>query len=212
MPPPRANQDQQNSSPGYARLEKRLALLAWLHNQLGYKDTPGLLTDLKRADEGFDEEGRSHICARLASQSGKLQGVTTDDLQRYDDNIREHLAKMNYDRTVEPITLRYFQYLAALYTEIYLDRYCGNPEALLRSINEFVTRHNDNCARDECYQDFVYADLNKLAFWMATGSGKTLLMHPELPAVSALQLALRPWSAGQHSIDNSQRRAEPAAY
>ena len=178
MPPRRrANRNQQNSSPGYARLEKRLALLAWLHNQLGYKDTPGLLTDLKRADEGFDEEGRSHIYARIASQSRKLQGVTTDDLERYDDNIREHLAKMNDDRTAERITLRYFQYLAALYTEIYLDRYCGDSQVLLRSLNEFVTQHNANCTPDERYQDFLDADLNKLAFWMATGSGKTLLMH-----------------------------------
>ena len=53
MPPPLANQDQQNSSPGYARLEKRLALLAWLHNQLGYKDTPGLLTDLRACLQSF---------------------------------------------------------------------------------------------------------------------------------------------------------------
>ena len=33
---------------------------------------------------------------------------------------------MNAGRS-EPITLRYFQYLAALYTEIYLDWYCNRP-------------------------------------------------------------------------------------
>ena len=151
-------------------------MLAWLHKQLGYKDTPGLLTDLKRTNEDFDEERRSHIYAHLASQSGQLQGVTTDDLQRYDGNIHEHLAKMNVGRA-EPIILRYFQYLAALYTEIYLDRYCENAEALLHSLNRFVEQHNDGCAPDERYQDFASADLDKLAFWMATGSGKTLLLH-----------------------------------
>ena len=177
MPPRRrANRPQPSSQRGYARLEQRLALLAWLHNQLGYKDTPGLLTDLKRTNEDFDDERRSHIYAHLASQSRQLQGVTTDDLQRYDGNIREHLVKMNAGRA-EPIVLRYFQYLAALYTEIYLDRYCGNSEALLRSLNRFVEQHNDGCAPDEHYQDFASADLDKLAFWMATGSGKTLLMH-----------------------------------
>ena len=38
--------------------------------------------------------------------------LTLSDLQRYDDNIREHLAAMNEGRP-EPITLRYFQYLAS---------------------------------------------------------------------------------------------------
>ena len=177
MPPRRrANQAQQNSGPGYARLEQRLALLAWLHNQLGYKDTSDLLTDLKRADEGFDEEGRSHIYARLASQQRNLQGLTTDDLQRYDDNIRWHLDAMNAGR-VDRITLRYFQYLAALYAEIYLDWYCNRRNSLLSFLNQFVSHHNANCLPDQQFKQFAGTDLDKLAFWMATGSGKTLLMH-----------------------------------
>ena len=161
---------------GYARLEQRLALLAWLHQRLGFATTADLLATVKLTDEGFDPEGRSRIHALLASRGGQLRDVTTEDLQRYDDNIREHLAAMNEGRT-EPITLRYFQYLAALYAEIYLDRYCANPEALLRSLNRFVEDHNGRCAPDEHYQRFVAADLGKMAFWMATGSGKTLLLH-----------------------------------
>ena len=179
MPPrPRANRPQPSAQRGYTRLEHRLALLAWLHRQLGYEKTTDLLVDMKPADEGFDHEGRSHIYARLASQSERLQGVTTDDLQRYDDNIRRHLVCMNTNPgRSEPITLRYFQYLAALYTEIYLDRYCGNRNGLLDSLNKFVSWHNANCSPDERYAQFVTADLDKLAFWMATGSGKTLLLH-----------------------------------
>ncbi|MCY4520128.1 MAG: DEAD/DEAH box helicase family protein [Caldilineaceae bacterium] len=161
---------------GYARLEQRLALLAWLHQQLGFTNTADLLTAVKPTDEGFDPEGHSHIYALLASRSGQLRDVTTEGLQRYDDNIREHLVAMNEART-EPITLRYFQYLAALYAEIYLDRYCSNPEALLRSLNKFVEDHNRSSARDPRYQGFAASDLGKMAFWMATGSGKTLLLH-----------------------------------
>ena len=177
MPPRRrVARNQPPAARGYARLEQRMALLAWLHRQLGYEKTADLLAAVKPTDEGFNPDGRSHIYALLASRAGQLQGVTTDDLQRYDGNIREHLVKMNAGRA-EPITLRYFQYLAALYTEIYLDRYCGNSEALLRSLNEFVVHHNANCALDERYEDFAAADLDKMAFWMATGSGKTLLLH-----------------------------------
>ena len=96
---------------GYARLEQRLALLSWLHQRLGFGKTADLLTTVKPTDEGFDPEGRSHIHALLASRGGQLRDITTEDLQRYDKNIREHLEAMNEGRT-EPITLRYFQYLA----------------------------------------------------------------------------------------------------
>ena len=172
----RSRQASQPASRGYARLERRLSLLAWLHRQLGYDNTAALLAEVKPTDEGSDPEQRSHIYALLSSRSSRMQCITTDDLQRYDDNIRVHLAAMNYRRP-EPITLRYFQYLAALYTEIYLDRYCNRPDALLRSLNEFVTQQNSNRYSHEQYQPFEATDLSKLAFWMATGSGKTLLLH-----------------------------------
>ena len=100
---------------------------------------------------------------------GRMQGITKDDLQRYDDHIRTHLAEMNARAGPEPVTLRYFQYLAALYTEIYLDRYCNRPAALLRSLNEFVQQRNANRRANEQTRPFVAADLSKLAFWMATG-------------------------------------------
>ena len=177
MPRPRrSNQPHRTATKGYARLAQKLVLLNWLHQRLGYDSTEQLLADIKQADEGFSLEGRSHIYARLSSRTERMQEVTNDDLQRYDDYIRRHLAEMNAGRS-EPITLRYFQYLAALYTEIYLDRYCNRPDVLLRSLNEFVERRNSNRLPNEQTQPFTAADLPKLAFWMATGSGKTLLLH-----------------------------------
>ena len=177
MPPRRrANRTQGTSSQGYARLERKLALLAWLHHQMGYYDTRDLLSNTKEANKGFREEGRSHISVHLETRSERMQSLTVEDLKRYDQNIRQHLAAMNYGRQ-EPIVLQYFQYLASLYTEIYLDWYSNRRESLLRSLNEFVLRHNTNCAPDQRWDDFNSRDLNKLAFWMATGSGKTLLLH-----------------------------------
>ena len=41
----------------------------------------------------------------------------------------------------------------------------------------FVAQHNANCAPDQQWDQFTSEDLSKLAFWMATGSGKTLLLH-----------------------------------
>ena len=157
---------------GHARLAKKLALLDWLH----YDDTKQLLTDIKQADEGFDSEGRSHIYARLSSRAARMNEVAIEELKRYDHNIRSHLTEMNAGRS-ERIQLRYFQYLSALYTEIYLDRFCNRPRALLGSLNEFVRQRNSNLRPNEQTQSFTTADLSKLAFWMATGSGKTLLLH-----------------------------------
>ena len=67
---------------------------------------------------------------------------------------------------------------AALYAEIFLDRYFNHHAALLRSLNEMVKQRSANRLPTEPAQDpFTESDLKKLALWMATGSGKTLIMH-----------------------------------
>ena len=172
----RANRTQGSGSQGYARLERKLALLAWLHHQMGYDGTRDLLSNTKEANKGFREDGRSYISVHLETRSEQMQSLTDEDLKRYDQNIRQHLAAMNYGRH-EPIILQYFQYLAALYTEIYLDWYANKKGNLLRSLNEFVLQNNASCAPDQRWEQFTSSDLSKLAFWMATGSGKTLLLH-----------------------------------
>ena len=177
MPPrSRSNRSAQPTPRGYARLEQNLALLAWLNQQLGYADTRALLKDIGQLNEGFREDERSDISIHLEARSGQMQGVTVEDLQRYDTNIRKHLAAMNEGRP-QPITLRYFQYLAALYTEICLEWHSNRVRDLLVSLNRFVSDHNANCAPNQRFDRFTPDDLSKLAFWMATGSGKTLLLH-----------------------------------
>ena len=87
--------------------------------------------------------------------------------------------------------MRYFQHLAALHTEIVLDRQARGPVELLRSLNDFVRRRNAKRVPGEAaLPDFDRADLAKLAFWMATGSGKTLIFH--LNYLQYLHYARRP--------------------
>jgi len=160
----------------YVRLERRLVLLAWLNDSLGYRTNRDLLVDMKEVDEGFDSSGRSYVYHRLEARGSKVK-IPLTDLARYDDNIREHLRAMNA-RRAEPITLRYFQHLAVLYAEIFLDRYFNHRGELLRSLNEFVAERNRRKSPGEPKDTvFTERDLAKLAFWMATGSGKTLIMH-----------------------------------
>lgn len=160
----------------YIRLENRLVLLAWMNSLFGYEHNRDLLKDLVDVDEGVDSTGRSHVIGRLLSRGDKCE-LKEAELSRYDANIRRHLAAMNHGR-VEKITLRYFQYLAALYTEIFLDRYFNHPRLLLTGLKRFVTDRNAKRMAEETPDPtFGPGDLRKLAFWMATGSGKTLLMH-----------------------------------
>lgn len=160
----------------YVKLEQRLVLLAWLNGHFGYEHNRGLLADMKGAGEGFDASGRSYVYYWLEARGDKVR-IPLADLARYDDNIREHLRAMNARRP-EPITLRYFQHLAVLHTEIFLDWYFHRRGEMLRSLNRFVEERNaSRTAGDPKDSEFSKSDVKKLAFWMATGSGKTLIMH-----------------------------------
>ncbi|MEW5922906.1 MAG: DEAD/DEAH box helicase family protein [Candidatus Zixiibacteriota bacterium] len=165
-----------NGSPEYVKLERRLALLAWLNGLFGFDNNRDLLADMREAGEGFDASGRSYIYHRLIARGDKVK-LTPAELARYDDNIREHLRAMNARRP-EPITLRYFQYLAVLYAEIFLDAYFNRRGGFLHALNAFVSERNAaKGPGDPSDAKFTESDLKKLAFWMATGSGKTLIMH-----------------------------------
>ena len=164
----------------HVKLEKRLILLAWLTRQFGYASNKELLTDVAQAADGFDPTtGRSYVYHRLVGWGEKLL-ISMTDLLRYDDNVRGHLGAMNRHRR-DRITLRYFQHLALLFTEAFLDWRFGRPGEFLHSLNEFVADRNAGKPPGDAPDPmFTEGDLNKLAFWMATGSGKTLLMHANL--------------------------------
>jgi len=160
----------------YVNLENRLLLLAWLNSLLGYPSNRALLEDTKTAAEGFGADGRSFLYHHLIARGSQVR-IPPDDLARYDENIRIHLAAINRNRS-EPITLRYFQYLAALYAEIVLDRLFHHKAQLLADLNAFVRERNARRLPGEPQDEpFTADDLTKLAFWMATGSGKTLILH-----------------------------------
>ena len=147
-------------------LDQHLVLLAWLNRQFGYRNNRALLADMKDV-EGF-AEGHSNACHRLIGR-GDMLNIPQEVLVQYDDNVQNHLKAMNANRS-RPIHLRYFQYLAAIYTELFLHRYFDQRGKMLHSLNAFSAQRN----RGEKFRE---SDLKKLAFWMATGSGKTLIMH-----------------------------------
>ena len=158
------------------QLDNHLTLHGWLNDHFGYKTTRDLLNDVVRFDEGFSPNGHAPICEFLMSLPNLKYGIE-DTLPTYDTNIKKHLSAINNKRT-QPIVLRYFQYLALLYTEIFLDCKFNRPGELLRQLNTFVQKRNDMRAPSDAMDtEFTDSDLEKLAFWMATGAGKTLIMH-----------------------------------
>lgn len=69
-----------------------------------------------------------------------------------------------------------------MFTEIYLDWYFNRKQELLDGLNSELNLYNaenNETAKDRAnqFKSYILDDLNKLAYWNATGSGKTLLLH-----------------------------------
>ena len=167
----------------------KLVLNQWLLSHFNVQRFDELAEHLRdEALEGLDENNIHRFHHSLTAQHFNLPQLPVELLLEYDQNIVKHTQRLNERRMTrgeEPIVWKYFQYLALLFSEIYLDRYFRDPEALLAALNAQVTTYNagkpeaDEIAPfDEAAQ--AWPQLNKLAFWMATGSGKTLLMHANI--------------------------------
>jgi hypothetical protein len=147
----------------YQKLERRLVLLAWLLGKFGFAGNKELLDFAAEAEEGFDGEGRAYVTNLLRNRGSKC-AIDPGDLERYDANIRRHLDHINRLRT-RPVVLKYFQHLALLFAEIYLDAWFRRRASLLAELNNFVRGRNiDKLAGDPPDAEFTGAELGKLAY------------------------------------------------
>lgn len=109
--------------------------------------------------------------------------ITQDELRHYDLNIVQHWQKITKNRNQKDgfiLQMKYFQYLSLLFTEIYLDWYFNKPHDLLNALNGAKADYELNIKEAKTFSPFCLADLASLAFWNATGSGKTLIMHANI--------------------------------
>lgn len=161
-----------------AKLQEALVLFKYILNLFGCKDLAALSNDLKDPTlEGFDGEECSRMFHALKRHLYADVGISEQELREYDRHIVKYTGEINEHRE-EKIVWKYYQYLALLFTEIYLDRYFSDKIRLLEDINCFLV--DDFNFRPETWHEmpqFTDDDLNKLAFWCATGSGKTLMLH-----------------------------------
>ena len=168
---------------------RKLALNRWILSLFQVDHLDQLAEHLRgEALEGLDENNVHRFHNALTAHFVDLTELPPELLLEYDQNIVRHTQRLNERRITrgeEPITWKYFQYLTLLFTEIYLDRYFEDPGALLRSLNRQMSAFNADRTKADRITPFdegaeAWPQLNKLAFWMATGSGKTLLMHANI--------------------------------
>ena len=130
--------------------------------------------------EGIDEDGQTGFFHELQQNLFEVDRISEQELRRYDLNIVEHWNAITEQRNkVEGtvLNMKYFQYLSLLFTEIYLDWYFNERQQLLDGLNDGMRVYNEQQEAEHHFQSFNADELNKLAFWNATGSGKTLLLH-----------------------------------
>lgn len=135
--------------------------------------------------EGIHEDGQSLFFHELSNYLFEVDLIDLDELRRYDLNIVKHWQQITEHRNRREDTvlnMKYFQYLSLLFTEIYLDWYFNRKQELLDGLNselKLYNAENNETAKDRAnqFKSYILDDLNKLAYWNATGSGKTLLLH-----------------------------------
>lgn len=168
---------------------RKLVLNQWLLSLFNVKRLEDLAEPLRLEGlEGLDENNIHRFHHALTARLFNLTQLPTELLLEYDQNIVKHTQRLNERRITRgeaPIAWKYFQYLALLFTEIYLDRYFRDPKALLTVLNEQVKAYNEEEPEADQLAPFdetaeAWPQLNKIAFWMATGSGKTLVMHAHI--------------------------------
>ena len=161
---------------------RQTVLFHWMLEQLeasGWEKLP--LDELNAAESAPWLTTPSPYAEALKHRLFPLEKLPDADVDRLDARVFAVTDKINGRRGTEPIRWKYFQYLGLLFTELYLERYFTDREALRSSLNAFLARFDAERGLDlQPYgfdEETGADDLSKLAFWQATGSGKTLLLH-----------------------------------
>lgn len=168
------------------KLEDNLILAQTIATKLGMKDLDDI-TYFAEDSEGYEDDGRSKMYHLILGRLGQWR-LPEPVLQKYDDNIEKHLKRLRKTRG-QDYNLKYFQYLAAIFAEIYLDHYFRDPKEFIKTLNTW----NKNRISEESIPRNIIEN-PKLAYWMATGSGKTHIMHLNL-------LQFQEYNKGLHRLE-----------
>lgn len=159
------------------KFSDQLVLNQYMLGLFGVDTFTALTNELKNEIlEELTENNVSKCHQQLVTFLPSPSSLSQEMLRRYDENIIRYTFEISEKRE-KRIKWKYFQYLSLLFTEIYLDKYFNARAELLADLNEILNKINQTLSKKEQISTFVETDLKKLAFWNATGSGKTLIMH-----------------------------------
>ena len=160
------------------RFDQKLVLNQWMLGLFEVKEFDKSPTRKQAELEGLDEDNVHKFFGPMGVPRD-YQGFPADTLLGYHQNIVRHTLRLN-QRREQPIRWKYSQWLTLLFTEVYLDRFFRDPDKLIAQLNASIERFNADVAEKEQIPSYYLGDLRKVAFWNATGSGKTLLMHANI--------------------------------
>jgi hypothetical protein len=100
-----------------------------------------------RVDWRLDENNVHRFHHALTRQFFNMTWLTTEQLLEYDQNNVGHTQALNERRITPgegPIVWKYIQYLAFLFTEVYLDWYFTKPDELRKALKARAAKFNDS--------------------------------------------------------------------
>lgn len=160
------------------KFNDQLLLFKYFLNLFGKNTLASLAGQLNNAEqEGYNENQNTWFYVyldRMCTVGKEKVRVNRDKLRQYDENICRYVKQIGEKRG--GIVLKYFQYIALLFTEMYLDRYFSDKEAFCKELNEYAKQVAAETL-GAISIEFKPEAMNKLAFMSATGSGKTLITH-----------------------------------
>lgn len=166
--------------------DEHLILNRWLLSLFHKSSLPELKAVLESVEQEHDfvaNDGHSHFYHRLSNVLffDHDNPLSTQDLATYDLRLVQYWRQITVKRNLQSgheLRPKYFQYLSLLFTEIYLDWYFNRKSQLQEKLNQQLAQYAKEMGKEaQAFEDYRLNDLNKIAFWNATGSGKTLLMH-----------------------------------
>lgn len=127
--------------------------------------------------EGIDEDGQTLFFHELTRNLFEVDWISEADLRRYDlhiagtgvitkhrNQLEGHVLNMKYFSIYRCCSLKY------IWTGTF------SATSIAYGLNEELATYSKEQGA-ETFQTYIASDLNKIAFWNATGSGKTLLLH-----------------------------------
>lgn len=170
-----------NTAAKVPNFHEQLITSRWLLNFFNPNKLEGLKDRLDLpSHEGIADDGQTKFFYALMQSLFNKHLLDESTLRRYDLNVVKYWQQITEKRNrKEGVTLhlKYFQYLSLLVAEIYLDWYFNQTTQMLTGLNELLDVFNEPLAEEQRFQPYTEDDLNKVAYWSATGSGKTLILH-----------------------------------